>query len=518
MRNERGAITIFAFLAMMFFLIFIMVAYNNVAIKGRTQVETTSLLMSTYKPDASASEAYLAIDKGKINKDSLHINDEDKGNVELGSFVYIGGKIYEVSENVEPNEDEDIGGNGNGETGGNGESGGNGETGGNEGGDNGEQGGNENGGENGGDNGDNGGNEGGDNKDPDKEDEAKTAIAQINKTYYQTLQEAINAVPSNNTETTIIMLKDANENVMIDENKNIILNFKNHKIVSQDQRTIHNSGKLKILDASEISNNSETNPTVYNSSSGVLTIQGGTIKNKIGVGIINYETVNLENVIVRSDNGNAIKNRGSLTVSGTKAQITNYGKKNDDELLPTIHNFSGASIVIKDGTIKNETSLTILNESNGSIDIQGGSIEAQDINTINNRGELIISKNAKISNNARSYPTIYNNSSGILNITGGTINNKIGVCISNYGESEISGGKIYKGIGNTIQNRGTLKISGTAEITSSGQSYPTVYNYETGKLEIIGGRITNTAFGYAVYNKDGITTIIDGEISKTNVK
>jgi hypothetical protein len=56
MRDDKGAIALFALLAMMFFLIFIMVAYNNVAIKGKTQIETTTLLRSEYDTGETASD------------------------------------------------------------------------------------------------------------------------------------------------------------------------------------------------------------------------------------------------------------------------------------------------------------------------------------------------------------------------------------------------------------------------------------------------------------------------------
>lgn len=55
MRNEKGAIAIFTLLAMMFFLVFIMVGYSNVALKTKTQVETTSVLVDEYKSDSDSS-------------------------------------------------------------------------------------------------------------------------------------------------------------------------------------------------------------------------------------------------------------------------------------------------------------------------------------------------------------------------------------------------------------------------------------------------------------------------------
>ena len=49
--NKKGAISIFALLSMMFFLIFIMAAYSNVMQKGKLQTETQSVLVDVYRQD-----------------------------------------------------------------------------------------------------------------------------------------------------------------------------------------------------------------------------------------------------------------------------------------------------------------------------------------------------------------------------------------------------------------------------------------------------------------------------------
>jgi hypothetical protein len=93
MRNDRGAIALFALLAMMFFLIFIMVAYNNIAMKGKTQVETTTLLRSEYDTGETAAEAInrkvdnTAIDKSEVP--NCASEDVSGGNV----YAYKDGKI-----------------------------------------------------------------------------------------------------------------------------------------------------------------------------------------------------------------------------------------------------------------------------------------------------------------------------------------------------------------------------------------------------------------------------------------
>ena len=98
MKKNKGAISIFALLSMMFFLIFIMVAYNNVAQKGKTQVETQEILVDYYKSAQNATEIVQGLDGGTVtidNKDTVLKENAEK-NVAAGNYVYSNGKIYKV--------------------------------------------------------------------------------------------------------------------------------------------------------------------------------------------------------------------------------------------------------------------------------------------------------------------------------------------------------------------------------------------------------------------------------------
>ena len=97
MKSKKGAISIFALLSMMFFLIFIMVAYNNVAQKSKTQVETEEILVSYYKPTRSAQEIVNAINGGTTTKASLKGCFNNKTEVTNGSYVLSNGKYYLVN-------------------------------------------------------------------------------------------------------------------------------------------------------------------------------------------------------------------------------------------------------------------------------------------------------------------------------------------------------------------------------------------------------------------------------------
>ena len=97
MNKRKGAISIFALLSMMFFLIFIMVAYNNVAQKGKTQVETEEILVSYYKSPRTASEVVNALNGGSVANGSKNtaIKGTDLQNkATVGSYVLSNGKYY----------------------------------------------------------------------------------------------------------------------------------------------------------------------------------------------------------------------------------------------------------------------------------------------------------------------------------------------------------------------------------------------------------------------------------------
>ena len=101
MNRKRGAISVFALLSMMFFLIFIMVAYNNVTQKAKTQVETEGLLVDYYKPTITADQFVESLDGGVVsssNQDQL-LKKSAQGAVTTGNsgkYVYSNGKIYKI--------------------------------------------------------------------------------------------------------------------------------------------------------------------------------------------------------------------------------------------------------------------------------------------------------------------------------------------------------------------------------------------------------------------------------------
>lgn len=101
MNRKKGAISIFALLSMMFFLIFIMVAYNNVSQKGKTQVETEGILVNYYKSERTATEIVnsLKTDLPNANKATTVRgggNVDAIKNATAGTYILANGKCYLV--------------------------------------------------------------------------------------------------------------------------------------------------------------------------------------------------------------------------------------------------------------------------------------------------------------------------------------------------------------------------------------------------------------------------------------
>ena len=107
--------------------------------------------------------------------------------------------------------------------------------------------------------------------------------------------------------------------------------------------------------------------------------------------------------------------------------------------------------------------------------------------------------------------TIYNNSAGTVNISGGTVSAASGSAISNYsvGELNISGGTVSATTGIAIYSgsrvsSGNINVSGSAHITSASififssnyASNATIFLNSTCRLVITGGTVENTNNNY----------------------
>ena len=99
-------------------------------------------------------------------------------------------------------------------------------------------------------------------------------VAKIGNNYYNTLQEAINAVPNDNTLTKVELLKDTQEALIVDADKNIKFDFKNHTITNKGStNVIVNNGRIEISNGHIVSTASQG--AINNNSGATLIMTGG---------------------------------------------------------------------------------------------------------------------------------------------------------------------------------------------------------------------------------------------------
>lgn len=184
------------------------------------------------------------------------------------------------------------------------------------------------------------------------------SVAQIvgDTTPYNTLQAAISAVLKNNIEKEVRLLTNVSENLTIQKDQNIKLDLQNYTISNNTTAAvIENSGTLKISNGT-IQTTSTSNGAVNNNSGGDLTISGGNIT----VGVGGKQAV--------------YNNGGTLAISGS-AYISSEGTSGSNQRA-TVHNVKSGDLTITGGTIKSTNFIAVYNElGTMTIGIQGGNVD-----------------------------------------------------------------------------------------------------------------------------------------------
>lgn len=193
---------------------------------------------------------------------------------------------------------------------------------------------------------------------------ADASVAQIGLNKYATLQEAIDDVPTDNTETTITLLKNDLEAVSIVANKNIILDL--------DGYTLYNNGTK----TAQSMNDSQKRPSVIENL-GTLKIMNGTITTNSRQAAINTGTgtVIIENATI-SHTGTASDSRkqaiylysGILLISGNSVISANNTGNYGGYSRGAIQN-AGGTVMITGGTVTSITGSAIVNQESAILEL-----------------------------------------------------------------------------------------------------------------------------------------------------
>ena len=216
-------------------------------------------------------------------------------------------------------------------------------------------------------------------------------VARVNGIGYDTLAEAIDAVPTGKVKTRVTILKDItlSENVTIPNTKYVELDGGSYTISGDVANLITNNGNLDIISGTYTTPSRTVAATLITNTSGaILNISGGTLTNPSNSGTLEFLTV--------------FNNGGTLNITG--GVLNSYGQ-----------------------------SASINNKVNGIINVSGGEIIAHN----SSKGQAIYMENGTVNISGSAYlenvsgtgdsRACVDNNGGTLNITGGTIVSK-GYC------------------------------------------------------------------------------------------
>lgn len=233
-----------------------------------------------------------------------------------------------------------------------------------------------------------------------------TYVARIEGNYYQTLQAAINAVPTNHTETTVVLLKNTAERVTINPGKEVVLDLQGFVISNADNNT-------PVI---EVFGTKRTNNDVITDSGGAsLRINNGIISSTAAQGAINVE-----------EGGTLTMTGGTVNATGDRQAL--YVNKGGTAFISGTAYFSAKAVAVegnKRGTVQTVAGTVTKTNTQippGNLTITGGTIEANSATGVAVSCYGVITLGTEDGNINTSVPNMRGNGSGIYIATNGTLN------------------------------------------------------------------------------------------------
>jgi hypothetical protein len=268
-----------------------------------------------------------------------------------------------------------------------------------------------------------------------------------------------------------------------------------------DGRAIYNNstGTLTICDGTV---SATTSRAVHNASTGAVNISGGTVSTTSSPAVYNASTgaVNISGGTVSATTSSAVYNAstGKITVSGTETIITSENISGSSGTIFIANNGSGGDrLIIEGGTVKNTASnaaaRAIYNNSTGALTISGGTVSATTGYAVYNysTGKITVSGTETMITSESTNGTIYLYAESPLEITGGTVENTSTTTTSairnNYnGTVIISGGTVSAKTGYAVYSTGNNAVVTISGGTVSATTGCAVYNNQAGKITVSG--------------------------------
>ena len=275
---------------------------------------------------------------------------------------------------------------------------------------------------------------------------------------YNTLADAINAVPKDVDECTITMLKDVTEDVTIPKGKTITLDLNGKTLTNVKDHTILNNGNLTITGTGKVDNVSHAKGALYNK--GTVVVNGGTFDRS-------------------KENGKDSKDSGA----NSWYTIKNVG-----------------SMTIHDGAIVQTAGNNAALGKFSSL-VSNGYFDANDYNTDKGLDQPILTIDGGTFRGGLN--TIKNDDRAKLTINGGTFSNYYQAVVQNHNIAEITGGTFTAASDANAKTYGIYNCGCGAEI-------------DLGTLTVSGGTFTGATYAVAeVSSQNAAVNISGGQFAGT---
>ncbi len=258
-------------------------------------------------------------------------------------------------------------------------------------------------------------------------------VAEVNGKRYPTLADAIRAAGAGDT---VRLLRNAQENVVLNAGKDIVLNL-NGKTLTNDG--LHSTiiaqigSKLRVTGNGTVDNTAFQHASLFNNG-GTVILDGGTFirseeSGKTGIGgntyytVVNRGTMTInEGVTIENDN----YNYSSLIVNGYNSTRTGFREIDANISFGYIEGESSASptLTINGGTFTGGKQ-ALKNDTQGTAVITGGDFSSSTGNAVYNVGELKVEGGTFTATADGKFALRSASASGSATVTGGNFNGKL---------------------------------------------------------------------------------------------
>ena len=175
------------------------------------------------------------------------------------------------------------------------------------------------------------------------------AVAKVGNQYFDTLALAINAVPTDGTETPVILLKNTGEHITIDSTKNVILDLNNKTLSNTENAPVVVNKGILTLTNGKITTDAETNGAVNNESTGTIVA----------------DSVRIE---VSGGRQALYNNKGVATITGSTYLYSVASER------AALHNVATGTMTILSGTIISTNNAALMNAGSVTIGVKDGNV------------------------------------------------------------------------------------------------------------------------------------------------